>query len=100
MDLLSDLEIFYHRIPIADQRVLGYQMHPHNGINPGGGDWSNIFVVYNGSDTHQLVYLQNQMPLSVVVDHHRAEIEELYTLEPNSTITLPPFSMFVAYTVQ
>jgi pullulanase/glycogen debranching enzyme len=69
------------------------------GEHAGGDDWQNIFVAYNGANYPRMVNFLWHEPLNVVVDNRAAGVETLWTIQPRQAITLPPFSMLVAYDV-
>jgi type I pullulanase len=67
------------------------------GENAGGDQWKNIYVAYNGSGENKTVYFGNSKALNIVVNNSKAGVDTLGTIASNSSYTLPPYSMVVAY---
>jgi len=104
MDNRADIDAAYHPIfpnPPASaagagqEMVLAYRLGEH----AGGDSWRNIFVAYNGASEPRIVNFVWPEPLHVVVDSRNAGTEVLWVIQPREAITLPPFSMIVAFDV-
>jgi pullulanase len=102
MDNRADINEFYHvmfpnppglRVTVEQELLLVYRLGEH----AGGDDWRNIFVAYNASSEPRVVNFVWHEPLTVVVDDKNAGINPLWVIPPRQAVTLPPFSMLVAY---
>ncbi|MCL2671682.1 MAG: type I pullulanase [Clostridiales bacterium] len=61
--------------------------------------WNTIYVAYNGSGSNKTVNFGVNAELTIVVNQDNAGITPLGTFQGNTTYTLPPYSMLVAYDV-
>jgi len=102
MDSRADINATYHIMfpnppaavpPGGQDMLLVYRLGEHAGGDP----WRNIFVAYNGASEPREVNFVWHEPLNVVVDDRNAGIEVLWTIAPRESITIPPFSMLVAF---
>jgi len=96
------MDNYYHLITASswNPHVVAYRLGEH----AGGDSWRNIFVAMNGSAQTRTVNLGNTVPLHVVVDATRVgrhpetgNIQAFRQIAPGATVTLPPFSMIVAF---
>jgi len=96
------MDDFYHLITAsaANPHVVAYRLGEH----AGGDSWRNIYVAMNGSAQTRTVNLGNRVPLNVVVDATQVgrhpvtgNIQSFREIAPGQTVTLPPFSMIVAF---
>jgi pullulanase len=104
MDNRGDIDAAYHAIspnpptsaaPVGQDLVLAYRLGEHAGDDT----WRNIFVAYNGASEPRSVNFLWHEPLNVVVDDRSAGTQTLWTVQPRQAVTLPPFTMLVAYDV-
>jgi pullulanase len=102
MDTPADITAAYHPIfpnppasrpPEGQDLLLMYRL----GEYAGGDPWRNIFVAYNGASEPRVVNFVWHEPLHVVVDDRNAGTETLWIMGARQAVTLPPFSMLVAY---
>ncbi|MCL2364632.1 MAG: alpha-amylase family glycosyl hydrolase [Defluviitaleaceae bacterium] len=102
MDNRSDINANIHPIfptpptsaaPAGQNLLLAFRLGEH----AGGDEWRNIFVAYNGADEPRTVNFLWPEPLQVVVDYRNAGVEVLWEIAPFHAVTLPPFSMLVAF---
>jgi pullulanase len=102
MDGRGEINAAYHPIlpnppasvaPRGQELVLMYRLGEHAGGDP----WRNIFVAYNGASEPRYINFLWHEPLYVVVDDRNAGTETLWVMQPRQAVTLPPFSMLVAY---
>ena len=102
MDAKEKINAVYHPIfpnppasgvSTGDDLLLVYRITG----NAGGDPKQNIFIAYNGASQHRQVNFGWHEALNVVVDHKNAGVDTLWTISPFETITIPPFSMLVAF---
>jgi len=79
-DLLSSI---HYELIQANERVLAYRLA------------GNIYVVFNGSPYEHTLLLGNTEILDILVNYRQAGVIPFGELQPNTPITVPPFSMFV-----
>ncbi|MCL2499308.1 MAG: alpha-amylase family glycosyl hydrolase [Defluviitaleaceae bacterium] len=102
MDNRADINDAYHPLlpnppasvaPAGSDLILAYRLGEH----AGGDEWRNIFVAYNASSEPRVVNFLWHVPLHVVVDDRTAGTETLWVIQSRHAVTLPPFSLLVAY---
>ncbi|MFU0799142.1 MAG: type I pullulanase [Xylanivirga thermophila] len=76
----------------ANNDIVVYQIKEYANNDP----WKNIVVVYNGSDEEQEVQLPFSTSWNIVVDHEKAGVETIRTVEGDK-IQVKPISLTVLY---
>jgi len=65
--------------------------------NSGGDPSPDIFVALNGASFPRNVNFMWHETLNVVADYKNAGTDVLWTISPDETVTIPPFSMLIAF---